>query len=168
MRPNIPHNVKALSKCVPARTDLNHDRIYVLELNTLNEKILLINLHMPYFKTDGNTEQLVEYQNTLALVENVMEKNPLHKFILFMDLNCNLFHSSHPYSSLVNSMITNFDLVTNYSFIDGFDENRDYTRFDTKRGSYTLIDGIILSKSLSYIIENSTQSLGIRSSEAQL
>ena len=147
---------KSLSKCIRARTDLNHDRISVLELNTLNEKILLINAYMPYFKTDGNAEQLVEYQNTLAFIENVMEKNPLHKFILFMDLNCNLFYSSHPYSSLVNSMITNFDLVTNYSFIDGFDENRDYTRFDTKRGSYTLIDGIILSKSLSYIIENST------------
>ena len=52
---------KSLSKCLRARTDLHHDRVTVLELNTLNEKILLINAYMPYFKTDGNAEQLVDY-----------------------------------------------------------------------------------------------------------
>ena len=65
---------KSLSKCLRARTDLHHDRVTVLELNTLNEKILLINAYMPYFKTDGNAEQLVDYRNTVAFIENAMEK----------------------------------------------------------------------------------------------
>ena len=92
---------------------------------------------------------------TVAFIENVMHLNPSHKFILFMDLNCNLYNSTHPYSSLIHLMMNNFDLVTNYSFINGFDMNHDYTRFDTKRGSFTLIDGILISRSLSYIIDNS-------------
>ena len=146
---------KSLSKCLRARTDLNHERVTILELSTTNEKILLFSVYMPYFRTDCNDEQLIEYRNTLAFVEYVMEKNPEYKFILFMDFNCNLFNKSHPYSSLINDMTSNFDLVTNYSFISGFNENCDFTRFDTKRNSYTLIDGILFSQSLSHIIQNS-------------
>ena len=40
---------KSLSKCLCARTDLQHDRVTVLELSTQDEKILLINAYMPYF-----------------------------------------------------------------------------------------------------------------------
>ena len=147
---------KSLSKCLRARTDLKHERVTILELNTKNENILLISAYMPYFKTDGDKEQLVEYRNVLAFIENVMEMNPLYKFILFMDFNCNLYNASHPYSSLVNSMIDTFDLAPNYSFIQGFDKNCNYTRFDTKRNSYTLIDGILISKSLSHTIQSSS------------
>ena len=45
---------KSLSKCLRARTDLKHERVSVLELNTKNENILLISAYMPYFKTDGD------------------------------------------------------------------------------------------------------------------
>ena len=144
---------KSLSKCLRARTDLKHERVSVLELNTKNENILLISAYMPYFKTDGDKEQLIEYRNTLGFIENVMELNPLYKFILFMDFNCNIFINSHPYSSLIKSTMDTFNLVSSFSFIPGFDHNTEYTRFDTKRNSYTLIDGVLISKSLSHIIQ---------------
>ena len=108
---------KSLSKCLKARPDLQHDRVTILELSTTNEKILLCSVYMPYFKTDNNDEQLIEYRNTLAYIENVMDTNPQYKFILFMDFNCNLFNNSHPYSKLINAMMSNFDLVSNYTFI---------------------------------------------------
>ena len=146
---------KSLSKCIRARTDLQHERVSVIELSTMNEKILLFCAYMPYFKSDNNDEQIIEYRNTVAFIESVMEKNPDYKYILFMDLNCNLFINSHPYSSLINAMMGNFDLVPNYSFIHDFDEKSDYTRCDIKRNSYTLIDGILMSRSLSYIIQKS-------------
>ena len=146
---------KSLSKCLKARSDLQHERVTILELSTTNEKILLFSVYMPYFKTDNNYEQLIEYQNTLAYVESVMDNNPQYKFILFMDLNCNLFNNSHPYSKLINTMMSNFDLVTNYTFIPEFDANCEFTRFDCKRNSFTLIDGILVSRSLSHTICNS-------------
>ena len=143
-----------LSKCIRARIDIKHDRVSVLEFNTVDEKILMISAYMPYFNTDGNTEQLIEYQNTIAFIENVLLANPLHKYILFMDLNCNLFNPTHPYSSLMINFINNYDLVNGFSFCPGFDPAQEFTRFDIKRKSYTLIDGILISKSLSHIIEN--------------
>ena len=109
---------------------------------------------MPYYNTDGNLDQLNEYRSTLAFIENVLISNPLHKYILFMDLNCNLTNTSHPYSSLMNSFTHDHDLMDSFSFCPGFNPDREYTRFDVKRNSYTLIDGILISKSLSHIISD--------------
>ena len=64
---------------------------------------------MPYYNTDGNLDQLNEYRSTLAFIENRLISNPLHKYILFMDLNCNLTNTSHPYSSPLNSFIHDHD-----------------------------------------------------------
>ena len=143
---------KSLSKCVRARIDLKHNRVSVLEFCTVDEKILLISAYMPYYNTDGNAEQLIEYRNTLAFIDNLLSTHPLHKYILFMDLNCNLYNPTHPYSSLVNNFILDYDLINSFSLCPGFDAGREYTRFDVKRNSYTLIDGILISKSLAHII----------------
>ena len=107
---------------------------------------------MPYYNTDGNAEQLIEYRNNLAFIDNLLSTHPLHKYILFMDLNCNLYNPTHPYSSLVNNFILDYDLINSFSLCPGFDAGREYTRFDVKRNSYTLIDGILISKSLAHII----------------
>ena len=147
---------KSLSKCLRARIDLKHERVTVLEFNTVSERIMLINAYMPYFNTNNNPDQLAEYRNTLAFIENVMLSNSQCKFILFMDLNCNLYDSAHPYSSLINDMMTDFGLISSFDFFPGFDPGIHYTRFDDKRGSYTLIDGILLSSSLSKYIHGST------------
>ena len=47
---------KSLSKCIRARVDLKHERVSVMELCTVNEKILLISAYMPYYNTDGNLD----------------------------------------------------------------------------------------------------------------
>ena len=145
---------KKLSRCIRARVDLKNDRVTVLELNTVTDKILLINAYMPYYNTNNNPEQLINYRETLAFIENIMISHPLHKFILLMDMNCNIYNHSHPYSSLMNSMMARFDLVSSFSFSTDFDVSRDYTRFDLKRNSFTLIDGILISKSLSHIVDS--------------
>ena len=147
---------KSLSKCIRAKVNEKHDRVSVMELSTVTENILLISAYMPYYNTDNNPEQLLEYRSTLAFIENLMANNPLHKFILFMDLNCNLYNTTHPYSSLINTMIGTYDLISSFDFLPGFDSTRDYTRFDVKRNSFTLIDGILISKSISHIVESCT------------
>ena len=145
---------KKLSKCLRSRVDVNHERVSVMEMNTKKHQILLINAYMPYF-ISGNDSQLTEYYHTLAFIQSVMNNHPNHKFIILSDLNCNIFNVTHPYSSLVNGFMNDYDLVSNFSLIDGFDPNLEYTRFDVKRNSFTLIDGILFSRCLSDIVVSS-------------
>ena len=146
---------RKLSKCLRACVDIKHERVTVMELSTHNHKILLINAYMPYYINSGNDAQLAEYQQTLSFIQSIMHSHPSHQFILMMDLNCNLFTVSHPYSSLIRTFMEDYDLVDNYSFINNFDHSTNYTRFDLKRNSFTLIDGILFSRCLSDIILSS-------------
>ena len=146
---------KDLSNSIRARVDLKHNRVTVLELNTSHDKILLINAYLPYFNPSNITEQLTEYRDTLAFIENIMTTNSNHKFILLMDMNCNIFAPQNAFSELIHDIMSEYDLVSSFDFSPNFDHNVEYTRFDIKRNSYTLIDGILLSRSLTNIVESS-------------
>ena len=139
---------KELSCALRARIDLVHKRVSVMELQTEFESILLINAYMPYYNTDNNVDQLIEYRETVAFIENIMQSNSQHHFILLMDLNCNIYGPTHPYSELIKEMMREFQLISGFEFYDGFSPDLHFTRSDPKRNSYTLIDGILLSKSL--------------------
>ena len=146
---------KELSNCLRAKTDVKNNRVTVLELSTRLEKILLINAYLPYFKANDIDAQLNEYRDTLACIQNLMISNCNHKFILLMDLNCDIFGPQNAYSKLILEMMSEFDLVSSFDFFPGFNHTTDYTRCDHKRKSYTLIDGILLSRSLSNIVNSS-------------
>ena len=99
----------------------------------VTDKKLLISVYMPYFNSDNNPSQLVEYKSTLGFIEDVLDANPGHKYILFMDMNCNIFNGSHPYSDLINEMMSTHDLKSSFDFSPDFNPNHAYTRFDSKR-----------------------------------
>ena len=92
---------RSLSKCLRARIDVKHERITVLEISSDKHSILLINAYMPYYMTGNNENQLIEYRETLAVIQDLMMSHPLHKFILLMDLNCNIFNITHPYATMI-------------------------------------------------------------------
>ena len=92
---------RILSNCLRARVDFKHPRVSVMELCVKNHNLLLVNAYMPYFNTSCLTEQLNEYRDTIAFVENIMSSYPTHSFVLFMDMNCNLFKTTHPFSALI-------------------------------------------------------------------
>ena len=73
---------KNLSNCIRALVDIKHDRVTVLELNTKNEKILLINSYLPYFNTNNISDQLSEYRDTILFIENIMTSYPNHKYLI--------------------------------------------------------------------------------------
>ena len=147
---------KRISNNIRACTDIKHNRVSVMELSTINEKIMFINCYMPYFNPAKRAEILIEYREVIGFIENIMSSHSSHKFVLLMDMNCNIFNASHDFSILINGMMRDFDLVSNYDFVPGFDAQSDYTRFDRKRGSYTLIDGILISRSLSPLVQSSS------------
>ena len=134
---------------------MKNSRVTAVELNTNQNKILLINAYIPFFTTNNMTDKLNEYRDTVAFIENLMSCNPNHHYIISMDMNCNIFGPRNSYSDLIHEMMSEFNLVSNFDFMPDFDPSKDYTRFDTKRNSYTLIDGILISQSLSNIVESS-------------
>ena len=89
-----------------------------------------------------------------AFIENIMSCHSSYSFILMMDMNCNRYSLNHPFSPLVNSMMNDYGLVSGFDLKTDFDPTKEYTRFDIKRGSYTLIDGILLSHSLTPFVRS--------------
>ena len=147
---------KELTNSIRARIDLKHSRVTVLELSTQKENILLINVYFPFYDSSRISEQIITYRETVAFVSDIMMSNPSHKFILLADLNCNIFISSHPFSQSIRDMMSEFDLISSFEFSPEFDSANDFTRFDLKRKSFTLIDGILISRSLSTYVESCT------------
>ena len=145
---------KDLMNSICAKVDLKHERVTIMELCTRTEKILLMNAYFPFFDSNNIHVQLDKYRDTIAFISNVMASHCHHKFILFADLNCDIFSPSHPFTELITSMMTEFDLIPCFDFINNFNPKQEYTRFDTKRNSYTLIDGILLSSSLGNYVES--------------
>ena len=109
---------------------------------------------MPYYKTTDFHEQLTLYQQTIAYIENVMLENRDCSFILLLDMNCNLYDRNHPYSKLLANMMDRFSLKSAFDLIPSFDHRHSYTRSDVKTNSFTLIDGILVSESLTDRISN--------------
>ena len=139
---------REFSKSIRPRLDLSHERVSVVELKTDVFDVLLINAYFPYYDTSRINEQLILYRETLAFIENVVTSNPCHKYILMADFNANIYNLNHPYTRLIRDFMRDYDLFSCYDLLPGFDHTSHCTRFDIKRGSYTLIDGMILSNSL--------------------
>ena len=145
---------KKFSNCLLARTDIKHDRISVMELHETSCKILLINAYMPFYDASNLDNCLSEYRSVLAFIESIMSSHSSYKFILLMDMNCNRYSLNHPFSSLINSMMYDYGLLSGFDLKSDFDPAKNYTRFDLKRGSFTLIDGILFSQSLRSLVRS--------------
>ena len=131
-----------------------HERVSVLQMMAEEAQILLISVYLPYYNTRDLQNYLLIYQDTLAYVEMVMTENPACGCILLLDMNCNLQDTSHPYSSLMREFMTRNLLVNAFDLDTNFDFSSSYTRCDPKTNSYTLIDGILLSVSLTKYASN--------------
>ena len=66
---------------------MKNSRVTALELNTNQNKILLINAYIPFFTTNNMTDKLNEYRATVAFIENLMSCNPNHQFIISNKIN---------------------------------------------------------------------------------
>ena len=131
-----------------------HERVSVLKLCADSRDILLICGYLPYFKSNDLQNQRLLYQETLAYIDNIIEDHLGLEVILLLDMNCNLYNTSHPYSVLLHDLMVKHDLLSAFDLVPNFDPHSEFTRSDVKTGSFTLIDGMLLSKSLSDIVSN--------------
>ena len=145
---------KKHSSCIKPLVAYKHDRVSVLKISATIGDIVLINAYMPFFNTRDIQNQRIIYQDTLAYIENVIQDHLACQVVILMDMNCNLYNTSHPYSVLINDLMTNNNLSSAFDTMPEFNHTTDYTRCDLKTGSFTLIDGILLSSSLLPFVSN--------------
>ena len=139
---------KSLNTCLKPRCEYQHDRVTVMMLTDMNVDILIINAYLPFYDVNNLQQQLNLYTDTIGYIDYVMSANPGCAFILTLDMNCNIYNASHPYTSILRNLMSKFGLTSALDLNPTFDPINEYTRCDLKRGSFTLIDGILLSNSL--------------------
>ena len=83
-----------------------------------------------------------------------MIENAQSYFILLLDMNCNLYNVNHPFSVLIRDFMSRYAFFSAFDLMPSFDPTADYTRSDAKTNSYTLLDGILLSKPLAPLVSN--------------
>jgi hypothetical protein len=145
---------KSLSLALKPCLEYQHERVSVLELSENNQRILIINLYLPYYDTNNFSEQIILYRETVGFIENIMTSNSDCKFILLLDMNCNIYDYKHPYTSILRSLMCDHGLISGFDLDPYFDPAQHYSRCDVKKASYTLIDGILISGSLSHLVES--------------
>ena len=148
---------KKFSMAVKPRIEYKHERVSVLEFNVKNERILIINAYMPFFNASQINEQVSLYTDTIGFIESIMEMNKECSFILLSDLNCNVYDTSHQFSILIRELMQKRDLISSYDLIDNFNPDNTWTRKGKGRNGvehYTLIDFILISRSLSSKVDN--------------
>ena len=139
---------KKHSACVKPLVNYKHDRVSVVNLSTNVGNIILINGYLPYLNRRELQNYRVMYQETIAFISNVINDHPGSQFILLMDLNCNIYDSSHPYTSYVKDLMSDHSLVSIFDLMPEFDIQTSFTRCDLKTNSFSLIDGVLVSRNL--------------------
>ena len=140
-------NKKHASSVKPL-VDYKHERVSVLKLSTDIGDIILINGYLPYYNTRDLQNYKIMYQETLAYIENIISDHTGCHFALLLDMNCNLYNETHPYSLLLRDLMSRNSLTSAFDLMQGFDPGSNFTRCEHKTNSFTLIDGILLSNSL--------------------
>ena len=145
---------KKFAKCLKPLLNFSHDRVTVMELNTHNGKIILINAYMPYYNSRDLENYTALYRDTAGFIDNVMHTHRDCKFIVLADFNCDLTDDSHRFTEIIRQLMVKYNLISAFELDPTFDYTASYTRSDTKTNSFTLIDGILISKGLKSIASN--------------
>ena len=145
---------KKYSKCLKHLINFTHERVTAMELSTKNGNIIIINAYMPFYNTCDYHNYLAMYQEVVGQIDSIMHTHTGSSFIITADFNCNIFDGTHPYSLLIRHLMAKYDLVSTFDSMPGFNSHTSFTRSDVKTNSFTLIDGILISRNLLPTISN--------------
>ena len=139
---------KQFVKCLKPLMNHSHERVTVLEINTASGRIIVINVYFPYFNSRDLENYTALYRDTVGYIDSVMHNNNDADFIILADFNCNIYDTSHRYTQILLPLMEKYDLIPAFDIDPNFDSQTSYTRNDAKTQSYSLIDGILISKNL--------------------
>ena len=144
---------KKYANFVKPLVNFKHDRVTALEIRSNSGNIVLINAYMPYYNTRDLPDSVASYRETIGHIETIMHSHPGYNFIIAADFNCNITDPNHVYSKIWADVMTNYNLFSCYDVYDGFD-NSLFSRCDLKTGSFSLLDGFLISKDLRLNVSN--------------
>ena len=117
-----------------------------MKLNDVDFTILLINVYFPY--KQNTDEHRVQYLELLGALDDIITNNPLAKFIITGDFNYNIYDETQPMTPVIRDFIRSNDLICTHNFDSTFNAGTSFTRYCLKGGSYSLLDFILISRSL--------------------
>lgn len=139
---------KKISSCVKPLINHSHERVSVMEVTTTSGPVIMFSCYFPYFNQRDIDNYSALYSDTVGFIDSVMHTHREAKFIVLADFNCNIHDVTHRYTQLLLPLMAKYSLESAYTCDSNFDYQNSYTRYDSKTSSYTLIDGILLSKDL--------------------
>lgn len=145
---------KKYSACIKSLVKYKHDRVCVLEINSNDGPILVINCYCPFFDQNNRENQLVIYNEMMGFIDYVISENTSHRLIVLGDFNCNLYESSHPFTKVVRNFMISHNLIATFDLDPTFDSKISWSRCDVKTSSYTLLDYVLVSNNLSHLTDN--------------
>ena len=138
---------KDLSSAIKPMPQYVHERVTVMEVNSSIGSLIIINAYMPYFNVNDVVNQTNLYADVIAFVDSVISLNPHSKVIFLGDMNCNLYLNG-PFSDILRNFLHARNLTCTYDLIPSFDTSKEYTRYNLKQNSFTLLDYIFISNDL--------------------
>lgn len=137
---------KSISGSIKPLVKYNHERLTAMELSCETSQIIIINVYMPFLDRTKLQETITNYDEMIGLIDYIMEERSDAKFVILGDFNCNIFDTSHPFSSSLNDFLNSRDLKCTFEKMNDFHINDSYTRFDSR--SRSLLDYIFVSPGL--------------------
>ena len=146
---------KSLNYVLKPKCEYRHERVSVMSLQCEEFEILIINAYLPYYDVSNLNDQLLLYNDTIGYIDYIMMSNPDCQYILTMDMNCDIYNSNNAFSLTMRDFIAKYDLISTHDLNPNFDSTLSFTRCDVKRNSYTLIDGILISRPVCPLVTES-------------
>ena len=147
---------KKLSRFISPRTELKHERVSVLEINSSVGKILCLNVYFPYLDHSKIDTQKAILSDTIGFIDHILDNNSNYKFIVAGDLNCNIFDNNHPFTPLIRDLMRRRSLLCSFDLMSNFNHNTAWTRsnFGNNNGvtCISLIDFVLISDCLKELV----------------
>ena len=139
---------KSISAAVKPRTEYQHERVTVLQVESSQGTIIIINAYMPFYDLRNIQSQVDCYMETIGFIESIISQNRECSFILLGDMNCNTSHGTNRFSSILNDFVSHNNFCSAYGLINNFDYSNEFTRSNDKSNSYSLLDYVFISPNL--------------------
>ena len=139
-----------LNNIVSPLTNFRQKRVVGVEMDSENNKTLIINVYMTFFDSSRREECITETLDAISMVEMMIESHPLHFIAIGGDFNCELKGVS-PFDSYWNDLRVKFDLISCDSFISITDS---YTYSHESLGQRKWNDHFLISSRLSTLTNN--------------
>ena len=131
-------------------TNFRHKRVVGVEIDSENNKTLIINIYMPFFDASKREACMVETIDAISMIETIIDSHPLHSIIIGGDFNTELKGDS-PFDTFWNDFCAKFDLIKCDNFVSNSNPTT-YTYSHDSLGQRKWNDHFLISRRL----ENST------------